>query len=245
VDPILSKLISKAKSGEKKMLRFSKVPIQIRQRLLVVAMLIPPLLLLSACAASGSDPAQDEFRAGSPAGQLTYRSREYGFEFSYPAAWQLEEGDQYLKLKKGGLQLRVDFNWADEVESGTVFGRTGIAAGDLLYRGKTNFMGKAMPVQVLVYELKDKAVLYNGTNLIEVGDLVFMIALEEMSFPYEDVQISEADQRESLSIIESFERIQAKGTAGKLGTSPTVRAGRSSHGRNFPPPMFPATGTHL
>lgn len=134
--------------------------------------------------------------------RLTYTNPIYGFEFDYPVTWTLSEADHEVVLKKGTNRLGINFRWADEELD--QFGRTGIGAGDLIYAGKVNFMNQVIPAEALFFERRSKAIFYGGTGLIEVGDLAFVIALEDLETDYLEVDLPEEIIAEANSILESF-----------------------------------------
>ena len=78
----------------------------------------------------------------------------------------------------------------------------------LIYGGKINFMEQVIPVQVLLMDKKSKAVFYNGTDLIEIDGLVFMIGLEDLETDYMEVDLSEEMMPEANAIVESFMRVE-------------------------------------
>ena len=98
-------------------------------------------------------------------------------------------------------------------------------AGDFIYGGKVLFLGQVIPAEVLEYERKDKMVLYGGPSLVEAGDLVFCLWLEDLDAEYLELDIPKKLQAEVKEILESFARIEATArppdatsTAGPTGT---------------------------
>jgi hypothetical protein len=139
-------------------------------------------------------------------GQHDYTNDFYGFEFTYPDTWTLEEEDHAVVLEQDSLRLRINYAWATEDIGPGLFGRTGIGAGDFIYAGKVNFMGQEIPVDALVYEGKTKAIFYGQGKLIEENDLVFMIVLEGAGEDYGVVDIPEMKQAEASLIVEALRR---------------------------------------
>jgi peptidyl-Lys metalloendopeptidase len=137
---------------------------------------------------------------------LTYTNEIYGFQFDYPETWTLKEEDHGITLRKETNRLGINFGRMDE-HAGSYFGRSGVGAGDFIYADKISFMDQVIPAEVLLYEKKSKAVFYGGTSLIEVGDLVFMITLEDLETDYLEVDLAEDVMAEAKSILESFERL--------------------------------------
>ena len=141
---------------------------------------------------------------------LTYTNDFYGFKFTYPETWALSEEDHRVILMKGTNRLGINFRWAGEQIDH--FGRTGMGAGDFIYAGKVNFMNQVTPAEALLFEKKTKAVFYGESGLVETGDLVFVIALEDLETDYTDVDLSDEIITEAGTILESFERIEASGS---------------------------------
>jgi hypothetical protein len=161
--------------------------------------------LIAACATVGFGAVEMGIEPTPTPKQLTYSNTDMGFAFSYPDTWELEQGDQFVILHQGTATLRIDYARVDEQERKGYFGRSGVPAGDFIYSGKANFLGEEVPIQSLVYELKYKADFYNGTNSIERDGLSFVIVLEDLSIPYENVAISEAQREDARAIVESFD----------------------------------------
>jgi hypothetical protein len=135
-----------------------------------------------------------------------YTNNFYGFEFTYPDTWTLEEENHTVVLGQDSLRLRINYAWVTDDVGPGLFGRSGIGAGDFIYAGKANFMGQEIPVDALVYEGKTKGIFYGQGKLIEEDDLVFMIVLEEAGEDYNVVDIPETKQAEASLIIETFRR---------------------------------------
>lgn len=145
---------------------------------------------------------------------LTYANQEYGFRFEYPETWTISEEEHTVVLTQGTLTLRINYAWNTEDVGPGIFGRTGVGAGDFIYGGKVFFMNQVIPAQVLEFERKDKAVFYSeGGGLIEAGDLVFSIVLEDLESDYiGELDIPKESQEEAKTILESFERIDPTGS---------------------------------
>lgn len=140
-------------------------------------------------------------------GRKTYTNEDYGFGFDYPETWALSEADHEVVLQKGTNRLGINFRWADEQVDN--FGRTGMGAGDFIYAGKVNFMNQVIPAEALLFEKKTKAVFYGETGRVEIDDLVFIIALEDLKTDYTKVDLPEETITEANAILESFKRIEA------------------------------------
>ncbi len=143
--------------------------------------------------------AREEVRADEYPGWARYTNTDYGFSFRYPFIWALEEEPHFVKLRLQTWALVVGYRRATEDPE---ILRMGLGAGNTEHRGTVTLLGQERPRVVLVYEGKDKAVLYGN----EPGDLVFLISLlDESRAPYEDIAIPEALQAEADQIVESVE----------------------------------------
>lgn len=147
----------------------------------------------------------------------SYANETYGFAFDYPVTWTLSEEDHRVVLQKGTNRLGINFRWVDE-QTGH-FGRTGMGAGDLIYAGKVNFMDQVIPAEALLYEKKSKAVFYGESSQIETGNLVFVIALEDLETDYLKVDLTDEIITEANRILESFRPIEAAGADSSAGPS--------------------------
>jgi hypothetical protein len=69
-------------------------------------------------------------------------------------------------------------------------------------------VGEAVAREVLVYQGRDKAVLYEGAAEIERGALLFTIWLQSNRPDYETIDIPEGVQQEADRIVESFAAVR-------------------------------------
>lgn len=83
--------------------------------------------------------------------------------------------------------------------------RTGVGAGELIGKGTVLFLGRELSRDVLVYQGKEKAVLYSYGLEIAVDDLIFTLSLDDHSPDYESVVIEQDIQAQVDEIVESFE----------------------------------------
>jgi hypothetical protein len=150
----------------------------------------------------------------SPTDWLVYTNADYGFTFRYPPDWTLEVQPNFVLLKQGTLQLSIGFRQPKEQ---VAIRRTGVAAGDLVHGGQVSFFGQSLPRYLLVYEGKDKAVLYGMGTEIARGETVFTLSLDDFKLDYDAVNLSAELQQQVNQVIESFAWVPAGG----LASSPT------------------------
>jgi hypothetical protein len=113
----------------------------------------------------------------------------------------LTEEDHSIILANGPVTLMIFYRWLSEQD---VLFRTGMGAGDINYIGNFNFMGQNIPIQALVFEGNTKEVFFSDTGSIEVGNLAFMINLEDLETDYSNVQLSDEIINEAVAILGSF-----------------------------------------
>ena len=148
---------------------------------------------------------------------LTYTNDFYGFKFDYPETWTLKEKDHRVELKQGTNTLQINFRWANEDFN---FGRTGMAAGTPIYSDKIIFMREVIPQYTVELDHRTQYVIYSGTTLVEVDNLVFGIILEDTLTDYNELDLPDEVIAEAKTILESFERIEATGTPGESAPTP-------------------------
>jgi hypothetical protein len=173
--------------------------------LLLVPMLIMSISL-SACEAAVLEVGIEPTPAPT---LLEYVNPDYGFMFNYPATWELTEGTNFLRLNQGTLALNIGYKWASE-QVDLSPGRTGLPAGDMIYGGKVTFLGQVVPVEVLEFERKDKAVFYQINNPVQAGDypITFAIWLEDSDGQnYLNLDIPKTTQAEVAAVLESFSTV--------------------------------------
>jgi len=177
-----------------------------------IALLLVALGLMACSKATlvvGIEPTATATAVSTPVVQ-SYANDEYGFTFSYPETWTLTEEPQRIMLNHGTIRLSIAYGWAANPGFRPMSGRTGLPAGDLLYSDKILFLGQTVPVHVLAYERKDKMLLYGDSGLIEAGNLVFSIWLEDPEGAnYEALDLPGTVKDEAKEILESFARIEA------------------------------------
>ena len=163
--------------------------------------------------ASESTPPSEALEDSHP-GWSTYLDVEHRFSFRYPPTWTIEEipgCDEEahsdivpsVKLSQGNVAL---FIGCERARQGVVIqGASG--EGEWHRTGTVHFMGQPVPRMVLIHEGKDKAVYYNGTSGIPVGNLTFYVALVDQTADYSSIDIPKELQTAADQIVESFEQV--------------------------------------
>lgn len=133
-----------------------------------------------------------------------YTNSVYDFSFSFPPDWTLEEAGHFVHLRYQTLALSIGFKRSSE---NIHIVRTGVAAGDLVTKGSISFLGTCqLSRDVLVYEGKEKALLYNSAGEIKVGDLIFTLSLDFfVQRDYSALGLGSDVQAQADKIVESFQ----------------------------------------
>jgi putative hemolysin len=126
-----------------------------------------------------------------------YSNPAYGFSFSPPPPWEIEEHQDYLLFVRPGYKMFIGYQWADEEPKPF---RTGMPEGEFVDGGNATLLGQPVPKQILVFEGKNKVVAYSGR--IKVGDLILVAYLDPVQAESQGYQaldippevINEADQ---------------------------------------------------
>jgi hypothetical protein len=139
-------------------------------------------------------------------GWQRYTNQKYGFSLAFPPDWESDLGmkEHFLRLNPQSdptVQLFVGFKRTVE---DTRIQRTGVPAGDLFPEGTVIILGQEISRDILIYEGKAKAVLYNRAIEIKVDGLVFTLSVDGVNEPYETLEISDEVQMMADLIVESF-----------------------------------------
>ncbi|MFC1923699.1 hypothetical protein ACFLY4_10475 [Chloroflexota bacterium] len=139
---------------------------------------------------------------------LTYTNDFYGFKFDYPETWTKSEIDHGVVLKKGTNRLGINFRWINENIQPR---RTGMGGDSLVYSDKISFMGQIVPGYIVELDHLAKAYLLGDTSRIEIDDLAFAIIFEDLEMDYMTLDLPEEIIAEAITIMETFEQIEATG----------------------------------
>jgi putative hemolysin len=136
-----------------------------------------------------------ECEAGEPATTIVpeepltnvYANDSYGFSISLPDPWTIEEHPDYLIISKPGYRLFLGFQGAEEEPKPF---RTGMPEGNFVDGGSATLLGQPIPMQILVFDGKNKVVSYGGR--IKAGNLILVMYLdgvESTDINYQDINI--------------------------------------------------------
>jgi len=137
----------------------------------------------------------------------TYTNREYGFSFRYPSAWAIMEGQNYVSLVEGTVNLVIGYRHS--TEDPNICCRDRLPEGDVIDVGSVACAGEIVSKALLVCEGKTKAVLYEGTQEISVGDLRFLFYLEDFKADYDAASIPAGVREQVDQVIGSLETFEA------------------------------------
>lgn len=133
-----------------------------------------------------------------------YENDVYAFSFCYPEQWAVAELPHRLVVAHRGSTIALNIRFKRLDEEVTIV-RSGIPAGDLVVRGRVSFIGRELDKNVLVFQGKNKMVLYyDDVAEIRLNDLVFALTVESGRSNYEAIHIPEDIQSQADRIVESF-----------------------------------------
>ncbi len=133
----------------------------------------------------------------------TYQDEIVGFAFQYPAHWTVAPRDHIVSVVHQGTGIALRFRFKQLGEE-LPLTPSGVSAGDLVNQGEIPFLGQMVAKNVLVYQGKDKAVLYDNLAELPRGHLIFSLQLAANDNDYEAIDIPDAIQTEADAIIASF-----------------------------------------
>lgn len=146
--------------------------------------------------------------AASSAALQLYENADYGFSLSYPGSWTLTEvngeefagpGSRSVQLSQGTVTLVIGYRRAGEQAA---IGGSGAPAGDFESRGVVQIVGQDVERTVIVYEGKDKAVMYGQPGMpISAGGLEIVPRLDDFSPNYDAVDLPQALQEEADMVL--------------------------------------------
>lgn len=120
-----------------------------------------------------------------------YLHTVYRFVFAVPPGWTASPlGANFIQISAPftpGIKVTIGVRWADE---DVRIQRTGVPAGELVQAGMVPFWGDEISKSILVFEGRDKAVLYNnGTEFRVGGNRVFTLGLGASGLDYAAVNL--------------------------------------------------------
>ena len=128
-------------------------------------------------------------------------SENFGFVFSHPDTWVFGETENRIVLEhEDNYLLTIEVK---HVSEDATIGRSGVRAGDLKPVGSISFLGKRLSRDVLSYENQEKAVLYAGAHEIQIGNLSFVLSLDDNNLDISS-SVPKLIQTEADLILESF-----------------------------------------
>ena len=137
---------------------------------------------------------------------VTYANQEYGFSFRYPSGWAVMEGQNYVSLAEGTVKLVIGYRHA--TEDPNICCRDRLPEGEVIDAGGIACAGEMVSKALLVCEGKTKAVLYEGSQEISVGDLRFLFYLEDFNADYDAANIPERVREQVDQVIGSLETFE-------------------------------------
>jgi hypothetical protein len=158
-------------------------------------------------------------QGGPVAGLNTYLNSEYGFALNYPSTWTVEEvndvdfvgpGSRSVQLSQGTVKLVIGYRRIGEV---TMIGGSGAPGGEFDIRGTVHVAGQDVDRYVIVYEGKDKVVMYGepGSPPLSAGGLEFALRMDDFAqVNYEEIELSQTVQDEADMIFSSLALLESE-----------------------------------
>jgi hypothetical protein len=82
--------------------------------------------------------------------------------------------------------------------------RTGVPAGELIPAGEVPFLAENASKAILVWQGRDKEVLYHNSTEIRVGERIFTLGLRDFYWDYDATDLTEMDEQIADKIVASF-----------------------------------------
>lgn len=179
-------------------------------------------------------------------GPATYTNETYGFSFRYPINWTLMEGENFVSLSRGTVTLVVGYRHV--TEDPNICCRQQPPEGEIVDAGSVVCAGEEIDRAVVRCEGETKAVIYQGTREVAVGDLRLLFYLEDFGAEYDAAEIPEDVQVEVDSIIRSLDTFEpaaefAEATARPTKLPPTPTEPPSTPQVTAAATALPATST--
>lgn len=138
-----------------------------------------------------------------PADLMTYRNEQYGFSLRYPEEWDVMEGRNFLSLSQGSVNLVVGYR--HRTEDPNVCCREHLPEGELVDAGVVECAGEEIDKALLRCGDKTRAVMYEGSEEVAVGDLRFLFYVEDFNVDSDAADIPRYVVNEVDGVIGSLE----------------------------------------
>lgn len=156
------------------------------------------------CAENNSE--LPEIPTGEYQGWCKYENEKYRFSLAVPPTWGIRTSGENLiyifPQSSSGTRLTVGFK---QITEDIAIQRTEVGEGEIVTKGTVNFLGEQIFRDVLIYEEKVKAVLYNYAVETKKDNLIFTLSLDDWSTDHEAVSLSQEIQMTVDKIVESLE----------------------------------------
>jgi len=154
---------------------------------------LPPTEVVTVVKPTATDPATEPTDGPSPSPEVqvteltSYVNEPYGFSFRYPASWELVDGRNYVSLSQGTTSLVIGYRHMSEDPN--ICCRGHLPEGEIVEVNPVPCAGEEVDKALLVCEGETKAVVYEDTNEIAVGELRFLFYLEDFGADYATANI--------------------------------------------------------
>jgi len=162
------------------------------------------------------------------AGWYRYTRLDYGFSFAFPPEWEVagehENGISINPQADPDFQLGIRFR---SIEERLNIVLSGMPAGDFVLAGEVSFFGQETEKHHLVYEEKNKKVLYNYACGTDVEYMIFSLDLgyyPDRLGDYEDFEIPVEFENTADRIVESFAFVESPMHVSETAIAHTISA---------------------
>jgi hypothetical protein len=157
-------------------------------------------------------------QGGPTEGLQTYINHEYGFALNYLSTWTVAAvndvdfvgpGSRSVQLSQGSVTLIIGYRRAGET---VAMGGSGAPGGEFEIRGTVHVAGQDVDRHVIVYEGKDKVVMYGQPGLpsLSAGGLEFALRMDDFAqVNYEEIELSQTVQDEADMILSSLALLES------------------------------------
>jgi hypothetical protein len=100
------------------------------------------------------------------------------------------------------IKLTIGIRWMDE---DVTIQRTGVPQGDILLAGEVSFFGENISKGILVFQGRNKLILYHNCTEIRVGgNRIFTLGFSDFNMDYDAIDLTDMDVETADKIVESF-----------------------------------------
>lgn len=115
-----------------------------------------------------------------------------------------ELGTHFIQISSPAdpnVKLTIGVRWSSEE---VMIQRTGVPEGDILPAGEVPFFGENISKGILVYQGREKLILYHNCTEIKVGERVFTLGFSDFRMDYAAIDLLAMEIEIADQIVASF-----------------------------------------